>query len=260
MVITFCGPACSGKDTVVSKLMTDNKLTGFKRLIQHTTRPMRPGEKEGVEYFFHESKDEAKDPFSLKEFTVSNGDKWYYWFEYDEVINAVESRELFITISDVDGTINFFNHGARAIIIDVPIEERIKRYYERELKKSEPNFKEAMRRIIADIDDFQIFNNPDAFFTSHWGKSAQYRIRQINNNRPIEDTIEEINKVIWHWVYAANRLESPKKTNEEKDDSESTTKKHDQGCEKCFYVDACPCNWSRNSGACIIFRTGLELI
>ena len=216
MVITFCGPACSGKDTVVSKLMA-NKLIDFKRLIQHTTRPMRPGEKEGVEYFFHKSKDEAKDPFSLKEFTVSNGDKWYYWFEYDEVINAVESRELFITISDVDGTINFFNHGARAIIIDVPIEERIKRYYERELKKSKPNFKEAMRRIIADIDDFQVFNNANNFFTSHWGEAAQHHIRQITNNRPIEDTINEINHHIQYWMHVSDKSESSEKIDDEKE-------------------------------------------
>lgn len=211
MLITFCGPACSGKDTIVGK------LDSFKRLIQHTTRPMRPGEQEGVEYFFHKSKNEIYEPFSLKEFIVANGDKWYYWFEYDDVVKAIESDELFITISDVDGTIKFFNRGAHAIIINVPVEERIKRYYERELKKSDPNFKEAMRRIIADIDDFQVFNNANNFFTSHWGEAAQHRIRQITNNRPIEDTINEINHDIQYWIHVSDKSESSEKMDKVKE-------------------------------------------
>lgn len=241
MLITFCGPACSGKDTIVGK------LDSFKRLTQHTTRPMRPGEQEGVEYFFHKSKDEINDPFSLKEFTVANGDKWYYWFEYDDVVKAIESDELFITISDVDGTIKFFNRGAHAIIINVPVEERIKRYYNREIEKSDPNFKEAMRRIIADIDDFQVFNDINNFFTSHWGKDAMSRVHQIDNTRDIEDVVNEVTSIILQWS-VSNKSQVSKKV-EESENSKSII-----GCEECIYINNCPCGWSKNNAACLIIR------
>lgn len=152
MLLTICGPACSGKDTIVAELSKD-----YKRLVQHTTRPMRPGEENGVEYFFHKSKEEIKNAFSLKEFTVANGDEYYYWFELDEVTDAIESDELYVTISDIDGTIELFKRNAFVILLNASTEIRLMRYFNRESEKENPDYKEAMRRVIADTEDFAVF-------------------------------------------------------------------------------------------------------
>ena len=49
----FClmGKSSSGKDSLYKKLIEDKELK-LKRLIPYTTRPIREGEKEGVEYHF----------------------------------------------------------------------------------------------------------------------------------------------------------------------------------------------------------------
>ena len=49
----FCimGKSASGKDTIFKKLTQDENLD-LKRVVSYTTRPMREGEQEGVEYHF----------------------------------------------------------------------------------------------------------------------------------------------------------------------------------------------------------------
>lgn len=49
IVITITGPSCAGKTTLEGMLVRE---PGFSRVISHTTRPMRPNEKDGENYFF----------------------------------------------------------------------------------------------------------------------------------------------------------------------------------------------------------------
>lgn len=45
------GKSAAGKDTVFKALMKDREL-GLQNIIPYTTRPIREGERNGVEYFF----------------------------------------------------------------------------------------------------------------------------------------------------------------------------------------------------------------
>ena len=49
----FCivGKSSSGKDTIYKKLLINPTLQ-LKRIVLYTTRPIRAGEQEGVEYYF----------------------------------------------------------------------------------------------------------------------------------------------------------------------------------------------------------------
>ena len=51
-IICLMGKSSSGKDTIYKNLMEDKSL-GLRKLIPYTTRPMREGEQEGVEYHFN---------------------------------------------------------------------------------------------------------------------------------------------------------------------------------------------------------------
>lgn len=51
MIYIIMGKSATGKDTVFSRLMNDKEL-GLKKIIPYTTRPIREGETEGVEYHF----------------------------------------------------------------------------------------------------------------------------------------------------------------------------------------------------------------
>jgi guanylate kinase len=48
-ILTLTGPSCSGKTTLLNELVENH---GFQSIISHTTRPMRPGEIEGKDYYF----------------------------------------------------------------------------------------------------------------------------------------------------------------------------------------------------------------
>ena len=53
----FCimGKSSSGKDTLYKQLLEEEGLR-LSRIIPYTTRPIRSGEMEGVEYFFTDEK------------------------------------------------------------------------------------------------------------------------------------------------------------------------------------------------------------
>ena len=45
------GKSSTGKDTIYNRLLASEEL-GLKRIVPYTTRPMREGEQQGVEYHF----------------------------------------------------------------------------------------------------------------------------------------------------------------------------------------------------------------
>ena len=52
-IICLMGKSASGKDTVYKRLLADREL-GLKHIVPYTTRPIREGERNGVEYYFTE--------------------------------------------------------------------------------------------------------------------------------------------------------------------------------------------------------------
>ena len=49
----FCimGKSATGKDTIYKKLLQNDELN-LRRIVSYTTRPIREGEREGIEYHF----------------------------------------------------------------------------------------------------------------------------------------------------------------------------------------------------------------
>ena len=59
-IFYIMGKSASGKDKIYSRL-AGNKELNLKKLILYTTRPVRDGEKDGVQYYFTDNQ-------KLKEF------------------------------------------------------------------------------------------------------------------------------------------------------------------------------------------------
>lgn len=152
MLIVVLGQTAAGKDSVARGLIN----MGYQKVVSHTTRPMRANEVEGKDYYFHESFDEAKDAFNQRVYHTTKGD-WYYWFEREDIMNAINSAEVYITIADVPGTRLLESIGAVPIYIYSTLYERMVRYYNRESKNENPDYKEVLRRLIADGKDFAEF-------------------------------------------------------------------------------------------------------
>lgn len=108
-ILILIGKSASGKDTIQKELVKNH---GFVPLISTTSRPMREGEKNGVDYYFV-SKLEFQKRILDNDFleyraynTLVDGkpDTWYY---------GTQKRELhgeFVTVLDPEGARAFVNY------------------------------------------------------------------------------------------------------------------------------------------------------
>lgn len=145
MLITICGQTASGKDSIVRKLIEDY---GYKRVISNTTRPMRTGEKDGVDYHF-KNDIPFENTVCMKSYTTTQG-VWHYWFNDDDIEEAVNSEDVYIAIADAEGAYELEEYGAKIIYIYARWEVRAERYMNRESRNENPDYKEVLRRLIAD--------------------------------------------------------------------------------------------------------------
>ena len=97
-IFVVMGKSASGKDTVYKRIL--DSLT-LNQVVIYTTRPMRPGETNGVEYFFateaelQKLRDEGK-VIEERCFHTVHG-PWYYFTVDDGQINLANSNYLLIT-------------------------------------------------------------------------------------------------------------------------------------------------------------------
>lgn len=154
-LIIIMGATASGKDTLANELYRH----GVKRFMSYTTRPMRQGEVNGKEYMFVE-KDEFDDDImndriiEHREYTVANGDTWYYYFKKDTL--NLDDEQDYCCIADLNGTkelVKYFGkQKTKVIYLSTPPEVCVKRALDREVMTT-IRVKEICRRMISDIDD-----------------------------------------------------------------------------------------------------------
>lgn len=98
LVFTVTGPSCSGKTSLVNKL---NKTYGVDKIIMTTTRHIKPGEYEGVDYHFVD-----RDKFQKHAMLVYNNiDSEYYGLRSSDIskcLNASDDK-TFVVVLDRKG-------------------------------------------------------------------------------------------------------------------------------------------------------------
>lgn len=156
----FClmGKSASGKDTVFSRLIDDKNLS-LERMVPYTTRPMRSGETDGVEYHF-------TDPDGLKSlrekgkvieercYHTIHGD-WHYFTVDDENVSRDKDYLLIGTLEVYEKLAAFYG-GERVVPLYIEIDdgERLQRALQREKSQDNPKYAEMCRRYLADCEDF----------------------------------------------------------------------------------------------------------
>ena len=156
----FClmGKSASGKDTVFSRLIDDNKLS-LERMVPYTTRPMRSGEKDGVEYHFTDIdglKSLRDDGKVIEErcYHTVHGD-WYYFTVDDENVSKEKDYLLIGTLEVYEKLVAFYGSDRVVpVYIEIDDGERLSRALSRERSQSEPKYAEMCRRYLADCEDF----------------------------------------------------------------------------------------------------------
>ena len=189
-IFLLMGKSTSGKDTIYKNLIEDKTLL-LKKVVPYTTRPMRDGETDGVQYFF-KNEDEYQDLKSkakiIEERTYhTNYGEWRYFTADDGQIDlalgdylVIGTLESFCYIRDYFGKENVV-----PLLIDVEARIRLERAMKREGKQEKPRYDEMCRRFLADEEDF----SEDKL------KNAGVSMRFTNNGR-IEDCIDSIKKYI----------------------------------------------------------------
>ena len=158
-IFYIMGKSATGKDSIYERLLLDETL-GLKPLVIYTTRPIRSGETDGVEYHFTdeaqlEKLQEEGRVVELREYDTIHG-IWKYFTVDDDSIDLTKYNYLAIGTLVSFGKIAKY-YGSDAVVpvyIEASDENRLARAMKRERKQAEPKYEEMCRRFLADQKDF----------------------------------------------------------------------------------------------------------
>ena len=158
-IVCLMGRSSSGKDTIYKKLLEQNKVA-LQPIVPYTTRPIRAGEKEGVEYHFT---DEAgfqrlMDEGNIIEARVYHTylGLWRYFTVADKGINLENGSYIMITTLEAYEQICRFYGTDKVLPVMIELDEGIllQRALDREKVQEHPKYEEMCRRFLADAEDF----------------------------------------------------------------------------------------------------------
>lgn len=182
------GKSSSGKDTLFKEVK--KALPWLQTITLYTTRPIRQGERDGVEYFFvsedtlnaYENQGKV---IEQRAYDTVHG-IWKYATVDDGQINLDTSDYLVIgTLQSYERMQKFYGPDKLVpIYIEVEDGERLARALAREREQETPKYAELCRRFLADTKDF----------AEEKLKSLGIQKRFVNDNRTrcLEEIIGEI--------------------------------------------------------------------
>ena len=159
-IFYLMGKSSSGKDTMFKKLIEDKSL-GLKTIVGYTTRPMREGERDGVEYFFVDEEKmlslEAEGKvIERRSYNTVHG-IWNY-FTVDDGQVDLDSDDKYILIGTLESYEKVRNYYGKEHLVPLYISVddgvRLQRALDREKQQDKPKYAEMCRRFLADEADF----------------------------------------------------------------------------------------------------------
>ena len=182
------GKSASGKDTVYKQI--HSWMPELKTVRMYTTRPIRDGETDGVEYFFvdetylHKCRENGT-LIECRTYDTVYG-PWNYFTVDDGQIDLGHGCYLVMGTLESYEKMRLF-YGTDALVpLYIHVEDglRLRRALEREEQQKVPKYKEMCRRFLADEEDFKQ-ENLDRCGIVKWYE-----------NVVLEDCLEEILGVI----------------------------------------------------------------
>lgn len=159
-IFYIMGKSASGKDTIYKKLL--DRIPGLKTITPYTTRPIRDGEVNGVEYFFttrEELEQFRRDEKLIEERTYDTIYGPWTYFTVDDGQFERSGRDSYLMIGTLESYEKTRHHFGSEYLIPIYVEvddrERLLRSIERERCQEIPKYKEVCRRFLADEEDFK---------------------------------------------------------------------------------------------------------
>ncbi len=183
------GKSATGKDTVYERLAGMADL-GLRPLVIWTTRPIRSGETDGVEYHFTDEEgmrklEEAGKVIERRSYNTACG-VWNYFTADDDSIDLDHEDYLAIGTPESWTKVRAYYGADRVVPVYIETEDglRLERALKRERKQEHPKFEEMCRRFLADQQDFSEDNLRLAGIT-----------KRFANNGDLETCLENV--VAW---------------------------------------------------------------
>ncbi len=153
------GKSATGKDTLYKEIL--KRRPKLRTVTMYTTRPIREGETDGVEYFFTDREELERQLASGKGIesrtyqTIAG--PWTYYTVDDGQFNVADDESCLMigTLESYEKMCTYFEAGKMVpVYIEVPDGIRLLRAVKREENQKKPNYREVCRRYLADEKDF----------------------------------------------------------------------------------------------------------
>ncbi len=153
------GKSSTGKDTIFKMLLQEKELH-LKTIVPYTTRPIRAGEQDGVEYYFCDDQkveklEQAGKIIELRAYNTVYG-VWKYFTVDDGQICLEQQDYLVIGTLEAFVKMREYYGSEKVIPIYIEVEDglRLQRALDRERMQDVPKYTELCRRFLADDADF----------------------------------------------------------------------------------------------------------
>ena len=179
------GKSATGKDTLYKEIL--KRRPKLRTVTMYTTRPIREGETDGVEYFFTGREELERQLASGKVIesrtyqTIAG--PWTYYTVDDGQFDVADDESCLMigTLESYEKMCAYFEAGKMVpVYIEVPDGIRLLRAVKREENQKKPNYREVCRRYLADEKDFSEEN------------LARLGITKRYQNTDMEMCVEEI--------------------------------------------------------------------
>lgn len=153
------GKSATGKDTLYKEIL--KRRPKLRTVTMYTTRPIREGETDGVEYFFTDREELERQLASGKVIesrtyqTIAG--PWTYYTVDDRQFDVADDESCLMigTLESYEKMCAYFEAGKMVpVYIEVPDGIRLLRAVKREENQKKPNYREVCRRYLADEKDF----------------------------------------------------------------------------------------------------------
>lgn len=158
-IIYLMGKSSTGKDTIYKELLRKGAVD-LHTIVPYTTRPIRAGEREGVEYLFTDEEGfqrllEAGEVIEDRAYNTFHG-LWRYFTVDDGQIDLQEKDYIMIgTLEAYEKMKAYFGEDKLLpVLIELDDGVRLQRALNRERKQKHPKYEEMCRRFLADSEDF----------------------------------------------------------------------------------------------------------
>lgn len=156
-IFYIMGKSASGKDTIFKTIQ--EKMPQLKTIVIYTTRPIREGETEGIEYHFVSEKELEEFQRSGKVIELRAYDTIHGIWNYFTVDDGQFSQDCsYLTIGTLESyrAMKSYFGSEKVIPIFIEVEDgiRLERALKREQMQKQPKYEELCRRFLADAKDF----------------------------------------------------------------------------------------------------------